>query len=234
MSGFISGFAHGLLGAAEGGTPLFVGARAVNSSGPSVSAANLISSGAQAGDLIIYSGFCNGSSSSSGAPSTGTVLISNSFSDFSEGFYFNVNYIASWNGSQSLAFGGANYSKIVGNVLIFRGHNAVAPIDASNSTTGSGAGNPPAVTPTVDNCIIGFITAGDVYDATPGTVSNYTLPTNYLAAENDTFPYGVMTACGYRILSGGAGVEENPAAFSSWASGNKFAAVTFAIKPSLE
>lgn len=120
--------------------------------------------------------------------------------------------------------------------LAFSGVDTTTPIDVTttvlNDVTGSAAApNPPAITPTSANCAI-VIFGGETnpfggVDASRGTVASYSTPVN--ATSTDSASAGVSGA--YRILTGGAGSAENPAAFSTWATASFSLSATIALRP---
>jgi hypothetical protein len=65
-------------------------------------------------------------------------------------------------------------------------------------------------------------------DQTPGTVTSYSTP---VTRYHDTGGTDAIIASAYRLLSGGAGVGENPAAFSAWAPGGADGSMTIALRP---
>ena len=116
----------------------------------------------------------------------------------------------------------------VGQVYIFRGHDSSTPFDVTTTETNATSTNPdpPAIVPSSDDCMIVAMSGSSNIDSTPGTVASYTVITG--RAANDINPARVNTA--YRLLSGGGGASENPAAWSSWSSG-VWVSVTAAIRP---
>lgn len=115
----------------------------------------------------------------------------------------------------------------------FRGVNATTAIDVTTTVTlaGSGAPNPAAITPVTNGaCIVVLATASNpTPDTSVGTITNYSTPIN-VGSEAVSFDSVTLGAC-YRILVGGAGVSEDPAAFSSWSSAANMTA-TVALRPS--
>lgn len=111
-------------------------------------------------------------------------------------------------------------------VLAFSGVDTVTPLDVTSVS--STTNDPGAITPTSNDCAIlvfGFDTA---LDTTPGSITNYSTPV--AAQGNDT--NDVSVAGCYRILTGGAGSSENPAAFSGWTfAGASQRTYTVALRP---
>lgn len=117
--------------------------------------------------------------------------------------------------------------------FVFRGTNAgTFALDVTSTTaTGSSTNpDPPSITPTDANCCIIAGAVSAVVDATPGTITNYTEPTTFVNTASDT--NNSTTAMAYRILSGGAGAAENPAAFSSWSTA-AWVSFSVALRPSV-
>ena len=117
--------------------------------------------------------------------------------------------------------------------LVFRGVTAggfslnVTTLTATGASTNP---NPPANTPTLDNCCIVIGGSSTVQDTTPsGTITNYLPATPVNNNATDTNPS--TTAMAYRILSGGAGVSTDPGAFTSW-SNSSWVAFTAVLRPS--
>ena len=117
------------------------------------------------------------------------------------------------------------------NIAVFRGVDPTTPLDVTTTTATNttGAANSPSITPTSNNCCIVApyfmdLAAGD---STPGTVTNYTaaLLCNVVADTNDA----QIQLC-YRLISGGAGVAQDPAAWSTLA-GSSWLAATLALRP---
>lgn len=125
---------------------------------------------------------------------------------------------------------GAGFAAIA---MGFRGVNATTAIDVTTTVSSSGASvpNPAAITPVTNGCcIVVLASARNITpDASIGTITNYSTPIN-VGSEASSFDSVTLGAC-YRILVGGAGVSEDPAAFSSWASAGNFTA-TVALRPS--
>jgi hypothetical protein len=90
----------------------------------------------------------------------------------------------------------------------FTGVDTATPLDvASTSNVGT---DPPSIVPTSDDCAIVVMCSATVNDATPGTITNFTVQAS--APANDTNPITAVSA--YRILTGGAGGTQNPGQFS--------------------
>ena len=116
----------------------------------------------------------------------------------------------------------------VGVWSIFRGQDTSTPIDVTTTTaTGSSTNpDPPSITPTSNDCMILAMSGSGVNDTTPGTITSYTTASNATRADDN--PMSVALA--YRLLSGGAGSGENPAAWSGWSTG-AWVSATVAIRP---
>lgn len=116
-----------------------------------------------------------------------------------------------------------------GYLMIFNGFQAGTPIDVTPTTATGNSTNPdcPAITPAHNNCMIVALAGSSAADATPGTVASYTQPTTPGAQGIDT--NNASAAGVYRLLSGGGGSPENPAAWSAWLTGT-WVGVTVAIR----
>jgi len=120
-------------------------------------------------------------------------------------------------------------------VMAFRG---VSPLffDVSSVTQdGSGANpNPPAITPTTNNTCIVVGAGNRANDSTPGNITNYTTVSVNGLAQSGTL--STTTAAAYRIMSGGAGVSEDPGSWGSWGSNiiNNWTAITMALRAGSE
>ena len=109
----------------------------------------------------------------------------------------------------------------------FSGVDTASPFSTtSQSATGFSLPDPPAITPADNDCMIVCRGGINVVDATPGTMTNYTVLGSPTANDNNDS----STALAYRLLSGGSGASENPGTWASWTSTN-WGAVTAALKP---
>lgn len=111
--------------------------------------------------------------------------------------------------------------------VVLRGVDNTTPEDVTVQTATGSSTNPdaPAITPTNNDCAIIIGAGSNVSDATPGTVTNYTLGN---ANQSDTNAYTV--AIGLRILSGGGGASEDPPAWNAWTT-STWRTVTIAARP---
>ncbi len=101
-----------------------------------------------------------------------------------------------------------------------------------SSSVSPNAPDPPSVTPASDNnCILvfGISYLEATVDTSVGTITNYSTPV--VARGNDSIDSQVAAA--YRILSGGSGVAQDPAAFSGWATTDDSVAFSIALEPSV-
>ena len=101
--------------------------------------------------------------------------------------------------------------------MAFRGIDTTTPLDVTTVELGSGLGttfDPSAITPVNNNACIVIFGAGSAVDSSIGTVASYTQPTAHTATSSDT--NSTTIAAAYRILVGGAGSPEDPAAWSTW------------------
>lgn len=114
----------------------------------------------------------------------------------------------------AFAFSGVNISSPVSGLATFA------------NATGTTAPNPPAVTPADNNCCI-IIGAGNLISDT-----TVTPPANYggLITATQSTTNSSTVAGAFRVLSGGAGVSEDPGLFTGWTLG-AWAAITMALKP---
>lgn len=120
-------------------------------------------------------------------------------------------------------------------VLTFRGCHDTQPSVAIANSSGSGSvdADAPAVTPGHDDCAIVALVARDSTDASHGTITNYTVISG--AGTGDVNP--IMLGAAYRILTGGNGVSQDPAAWSLFNDGGssnagEYVAFTVALRPS--
>jgi hypothetical protein len=114
--------------------------------------------------------------------------------------------------------------------MAFRGVDTTTPLDVAVVENFQEPPDPPSITPDSNNCAIVIFGASDTQDASVGTVTNYTHPTNHTIAASDSDGDNTV-ASAYRILSGGASSAENPGAWSSWASGSAGRGFTIALRP---
>lgn len=116
-----------------------------------------------------------------------------------------------------------------GIAMAFRGVDTSTPLDVAYqraNITSPDAPDPPSITPTSDNCCI-VVFGGDIaLDGSVGTITDYSVPVTITSDDDND----ATCAVAYRILTGGAGVAEDPGAFSTWAT--TFAtAATLALRP---
>lgn len=184
--------------------------------------------GMQQNDLVLL-GCCNGGS---------TPSLPTGYTNLQAAFSANLGYRAcrKFMGASpdtTVIAGGSGSATdaTAGVVLVFRGVDLTTPLDVTFAfdSNVSGAPDAPSITPTSADCAIAIFGMSATNDTTPGTVTNYTNPTPFTATGNDNNP--VTAAGAYRLLSGGAGVAQDPAAWSSWTSG-AWRAFTIALRPS--
>lgn len=122
-------------------------------------------------------------------------------------------------------------------VQVWRGVDTASPLTGTASgvaITNSNHGNPPAITPAVNNAvvIVGMVGSG----ATTATGTK-TAPTNYgtyhVSTKGDGTGADCYIALSARLLSGGSGVSEDPAAYSggSTSTSDGACAGTLALQP---
>jgi hypothetical protein len=123
---------------------------------------------------------------------------------------------------------GATTDSLCALSMVFRGVDTATPLDvAATTATGTSTNpNPAAIVPSSDDTCIVVGAGSGVADATPGTVSGYSTPV--VVNGNDTNDT-TLASC-YLILTGNAGVSQDPAAFSSWGSGS-WGVHTVALRP---
>lgn len=125
---------------------------------------------------------------------------------------------------------GGTSDSVAAVAFAFRGVDMNTPLDGVTPTTvdTSAVPNAPSIVPASDDCVV-FICGGrsNSLDTTPGTVTNYTLASTSANDTNDA-----TISAGYRILSGQAGVSQDPPAWSSWTSGN-YSAVSCVLRPAV-
>jgi hypothetical protein len=111
--------------------------------------------------------------------------------------------------------------------LALRGVDTTTPLDGVTPTVAatSGVPDPAAIVPASDDCAIVAMAGNFGLDASVGTISDYTTIDITSDDNSDT-----ASAIAYRILTGGAGVSQNPAAWSTWASSN-YRVATVALRP---
>ena len=110
---------------------------------------------------------------------------------------------------------------------VLRGVDTTTFADAAATTAGpTTSTNPdcPSITTVTNNAWVIAVAGSAVNDATPGTVSGYS--NQYNTAGVDSLPTTVAGATFEKATAG----AENPAAWSSWASG-KWYAITIAVRP---
>jgi len=110
---------------------------------------------------------------------------------------------------------------------VLRGVDTTTFNDATATTAGlTNSTNPdaPSITTVTNNALIIAVAGSKVLDTTPGTVSGYSNQINI--AGNDNTDITVAGATFEKITAG----AENPAAWSSWVSGNWYA-ITIAVRP---
>lgn len=116
----------------------------------------------------------------------------------------------------------------VAQIIVLRGHDSSTPLDvttviAAGSSTNP---NPGAIVPSSNDCMILALGASGNTDTVPGTMTNYTT----MAGRSSADAISVAVNSARRLLTGGAGASENPAAWSAWATG-EWVVATVAIRP---
>lgn len=137
---------------------------------------------------------------------------------------------ASADGATVTVEGSANTADTtVAVALVFRGVDSTTPIDATTIVaTGSSTNpNPGSITPVRGSTAFIAAAVSGVSDASPGTVTGYTQPTNFATNGNDT--NAATAAASYKISTANPAAED-PAAYSSW-SNAAWVALTVALRP---
>lgn len=136
---------------------------------------------------------------------------------------------ASPDANVTLTGDGATNDAIAGLVLVYRGVDTTTPMDVTATHATGNSTNPdcPSITPTSNDCAIIAVANSEANDTTPGTVAGYSAPV-VIASAAETRPQG-CAGC-YIIKTGGAGVAEDPGAYSTWTTG-QWASTTIALRP---
>lgn len=117
--------------------------------------------------------------------------------------------------------------------LVFRGVDTTTSLDVAvstaNTATSTPGGTGPGVTPVNNNCCIVTAASAANWDTTVGSVSGY-LPIPSVQITVNTTGSDATVAAAYNILSGGAGVAQRPATWSTWDTGDS-CAVVLALRP---
>lgn len=205
----------------RGGAPISFVASASNNTTTAVNLAVTMPGAVQGGDTVLslYTGLAPGA----GVPlQTGYTQIT-SASNL-------VGCLKQMGGTpDSTASYGTSPTPAAAIVMAFRNVGG-AFLNAIGESTGAPP-NPPSVTPTLNGCVV--IAAGGavgIVDTTPGTVTGYSTPINEAGNTGGGSSDRALSAC-YKILVGGAGVAEDPPAWSSWTTGTTFLAASIVLEP---
>lgn len=188
------------------------GAASFLSQGSGTSSTPAEPASAVSGDVLV--GICVVDAAGTTAPTrpSGWTNIYNAVSTTQGDFRYDVSYIVrggsapalnwTWTGS---AFNECHVIRLTG--------AAASPLDASPATvhtSGTGAPNPPSITPTTNNALI--LIGGCHWTGSVGA-GGWVAPANYTRRSNNTVGNDVVIAT--RVMVGGAGVAEDPAAFTT-------------------
>lgn len=119
--------------------------------------------------------------------------------------------------------------------LVFRGVSTTTPLDVAATTVSptGGVPNPPAITPTSNDCCI-VVAAGAIqFDTSVGSISGYLPSPSVQASVDATGSADVTIAAAYQIMVGGAASAEDPLAWSTWTSAQHHA-ITIALRVATE
>jgi hypothetical protein len=123
---------------------------------------------------------------------------------------------------------GATTDSLCALSMVFRGVDTATPLDvAATTATGTSTNpDPAAIVPSSDDTCIVVGAGSGVGDGTITTISGYSTIVDTFAS--DTNPTSIASC--YLILTGNAGVSQDPGAFGSWGSGS-WGAHTVALRP---
>lgn len=181
--------------------------------------------------VIVYGGAGYFSSPNPTAPGTGytqIALYSHATNLFFGAWYKRMG--ASPDSSVVCHGNGAGNAGTAYGCYVLRGVDTTTFADAAATTAGVTTGtNPdaPSITTVTSGAWVIAVAGSQVYDTTPGTVSGYS--NQYNTAGDDTA--ADITVAGATLEKTTAGAE-NPAAWSSWASGNWYA-ISIAVRPTV-
>lgn len=119
--------------------------------------------------------------------------------------------------------------------FILRGVDATTPLDVTPTTVQSsstGQPNPPAITPSSDNCMILAVGVKDDASNNAQTVSSYSSGYSTIQSfvHHQENVGGLLAVCA-TILSGGSGVAENPGTITGSLGNDEWAAASIALRP---
>jgi hypothetical protein len=207
----------------------YVGSGVASSSGaPIGSKTPLEASGVLDGDLVIF--LAAQHTNAPNISNTTTILTG----QITPGEFYRLSS-AIYDGLTSYTISGSGTDALTFSAQIWRGTEQLDVTQATASGNSTNP-NPASITPVSNDCGIAImavcttISAGGGNDTTPGTITNYTVDPNGSIAGGDSgiALFAINTA--WRVLSGGAGAAEDPAAFSSWTTGDWWVA-TMALRP---
>lgn len=181
-------------------------------------------------DLVLVFSGSRTETGSSGVPSTsGYTLVSDQKLVSANGrLYVAYKFMGATPNSSVTITGTGSADAQQGLVLVFRGVYTTTPLDVAVVAQEAGGGtlDPAPITPTRDDCCIVVGGWANASDTTMGSIANYLpSPSVQCTILNDTL------AAAYRIKSGGAGVVEDPLAWSTFAGSPNNLSVTIALRP---
>ncbi len=148
---------------------------------------------------------------------------------------FRVAYKIYVSGENSVvAEGSGNAADAMASVIFcFRGVDTSTPLDVATTTANATSTNPdpPAITPTNNNCAILVFAGSAVNDGSVTKPTGYTDFGTAQSSISDSDTNSSTIAGAYKILSGGGGASENPGSWTAWTSG-AWVAATMALRPS--
>ncbi len=182
----------------------------------------------QEGDYVVVYGGTGGNAAPS-APGTGYSQIAlYSGNTFNAAFGVWIKKMSASPDSSVVCNGNGNVqSSTAYGCYVFRGVDLTTPQDATATTAGmttSTNPNCPSITTATNNAWVLALAGSSVNDATPGTVSGYS--NQYTTVGVDNINISIAGATFEKTTAG----AENPAAWSSWSSGDWYA-VTVALRP---
>lgn len=178
--------------------------------------------------VIVYGGASYFSSPNPAAPGTGytqIALYSHTSNLFFGAWYKRMG--ASPDSSVVCHGNGVPSAATAYGCYVLRGVDTTTFADAAATTAGlTTSTNPdaPSITTVTNSAWVIAVAGSKVYDTTPGTVSGYS--NQYTTVGSDAVNITVAGATFEKTTAG----AEDPAAWSSWASGNWYA-ITIAVRP---
>ncbi len=185
--------------------------------------------GLAAGDIVIFAACATGADAS--IPGGWTNIFTGSGGAVNRRLAFGYKFMGG-SPDTSVTFWDTGGSTESGTAVAWamRGVDTSTPLDGVTPTSiesASAVPNCPSIVPSSNDCAVIIAAYNLVIDASIGTVTNYTT-TGLTTTSDDSTD---TTICGgYRILSGGAGGTEDPAAWSTWTAAS-YSAATAVLRP---